>query len=302
MKKLVIIAAIAFFCCGCTDSTELGERAIVQLAAIDCDSGGYTLSALLFSSSGEIDAAQSNVIKVTGSGSTIGEAVEQLSLADGREVYMSEAKLLVLGGGFRQTDAASALAMLNRDMRCSLNTPVCFCENAELLADLEFTEGITSAQKPVNMIENACLSGVSPKATILDILSDNQGGRATLIPCFTEAENGRGITSSEDGKTAVLNGGIFISGGSLSRQINAAETAGYMLLSGKADSARLDITVNGKEYACEAYNIRVFKQDGKPAVTASFRSRTGGSLSPQQLEACSKRLAAIARSGMAYVS
>lgn len=301
MKKLVMIAVIILICCGCTDSTELGERAIVQLAAIDYSGGSYTLNALLFSSGGEIDAAQSNVIKVTGSGSTLGEAVEQLSLADGREVYMSEAKLLVLGGGFRQKDAASALAVLNRDMRCSLNTPVCFCESAELLADLEFTEGITSAQKPVNMIENAYLSGVSPKATVLDILSDNEGGRATLIPSFTEAENGRGITSSEDGKTAILNGGIFISGGRLSQQLNSAEAAGYMLLSGKADSVRLDITLNGEEYACEAYNIRVSQQDGKPVISASFRSRTGGSLSSQQLEACNKRLTAIARKGMAYV-
>lgn len=301
MKKLVMTAVIILLCCGCTDSTELGERAIVQLAAIDYSGGSYTLSALLFSSSGEIDAAQSNVIKVTGSGSTLGEAVEQLSLADGRDVYMSEAKLLVLGGGFRQKDAVSVLAMLNRDMRCSLNTPVCFCENAELLADLEFTEGITSAQKPVNMIENAYLSGASPKATILDILSDNQGGRATLIPSFTEAENGRGITSAEDGKTAVLNGGIFISGGKLSQQTSAAETAGYMLLSGKADSIKLDITLNGEEYACEAYNIRVSQQNGKPVITASFRSRTGGSLSQQQLEACGERLAAIAGKGVAYV-
>ncbi len=301
MKKLIIIAAIALFCCGCTDSTELGEKAIVQLAAIDYSGGSYTLNALLFSSGGEIDAAQSNVIKVTGSGSTLGEAVEQLSLADGKEVYMSEAKLLVLGGGFRQKDAASALAVLNRDMRCSLNTPVCFCESAELLADLEFTEGITSAQKPVDMIENAYLSGVSPKATVLDILSDNEGGRATLIPSFTEAENGRGITSSEDGKTAILNGGIFISGGKLSQQLNSTETAGYMLLSGKADSIRLDITLNGEEYACEAYNIRVYKQDGKPVISANFRSRTGGSLSSQQLESCNKRLAAIVRKGMAYL-
>lgn len=301
MKKLVMIAVIILICCGCTDSTELGERAIVQLAAIDYSGGSYTLSALLFSSSGEIDAAQSNVIKVTGSGSTLGEAVEQLSLADGRDVYMSEAKLLVLGGGFRQKDAVSALAMLNRDMRCSLNTPVCFCESAELLADLEFTEGITSAQKPVNMIENAYLSGVSPKATMLDILSDHQGGRDTLIPSFVETENGRGITSSEDGKTAILNGGIFISDGKLSQQLNSAETAGYMLLSGKADSIKLDITLNGEEYACEAYNIRVSQQDGKPAITASFRSITGSTLSQQQLEACDKRFSAIARNGIAYV-
>ena len=68
MKKtpfLAIIAALLFT--GCADATDLGNRAIIQAAAIDFDNG-YRVSALLFSSGGAgsdvIDASQENVIKV----------------------------------------------------------------------------------------------------------------------------------------------------------------------------------------------------------------------------------------------
>ncbi len=302
MKKLLALAGIVFFCCGCADTTELGDRAIIQLAAIDYADGEYKLIALLFSaggSGGELDVTQTNVIKVTGSGNTLGDAVKQLSLIDGKEIYMSEAKLIVLGSGFEEADISSVIMMLHRDMRCSLNTPVCYSENAELLTDLQFTEGITAAEKPVDMINNAFLSGVSPKATVLDILSDNAGGRSTLIPSFSEAANGSGMTKSEDGSTAVLDGGIFISNGKLSEKISTEQTAGYMLLAELADSVVLDILSDGEEYSCEAYNITVeWREDGKPELSAYYRSRAGKYLTGEQEQACRRKLNEIAKNGL----
>ena len=300
MKKLLALVVIVLGCCGCADTTELGDRAIIQLAALDYADGEYKLSALLFSaggSGGELDVTETNVIKVTGSGDTLGEAVKQLSLIDGKEIYMSEAKLIVLGKGFEQADVASVITMLHRDMRCSLNTPVCYSEEAELLTDLQFVEGITAAEKPVDMIENAFLSGVSPKATVLDILADHAGGRQTLIPSFAEAKNGSGMTKSEDGSTAVLDGARFIENGRLSDKADTEQTAGYMLLSGLADSVVLDVDVNGEEVSCEAYNISVEFQNGKPRISAYYRSRAGRYLTGEQEQACRRKLNEIVKNG-----
>ncbi len=301
MKKLLMLFMIVLSCCGCADTTELGDRAIIQLAAVDYADGQYKLSALLFSaggSGGELDVTETNVIKVTGSGDTLGEAVKQLSLIDGKEIYMSEAKLIVLGGGFEQADIASVITMLHRDMRCSLNTPVCYSEKAELLTDLQFSEGITSAEKPVDMIENAFLSGESPKATVLDILADNAGGRNTLIPSFSETKNGSGMTKSEDGRTAVIDGAVFIENGKLSEKIDTAQASGYMLLAELADSVVLDITVDEKECSCEAYNIEVEWTNGRPKLSAYYRSRSGRYLTGEQELACRRKLNEIAEIGL----
>ena len=159
MKKIIPIIAAMLLLTGCSDNTELGDRAIIQAAAIDFDRGEYRVSALLFSSGGgggdTIDASQDNVIKVSGSGKTLAEAIDNISLIDGKEIYMSETKLLILGGGFADISALPALNTLYYDMRCSLNMPVCFSEDAELLTDLHFKEGITAAEKPLSMIEYA---------------------------------------------------------------------------------------------------------------------------------------------------
>ncbi len=302
MRRMLALMAIMLCCCGCADTTELGDRAIIQLAAVDNTDGEYKLSALLFSaggSGGELDVTQTNVIKVTGSGDTLGEAVKELSLIDGKEIYMSEAKLIVLGSGFAEADIISVMTMLHRDMRCSLNTPVCYSENAELLTDLQFTEGITAAEKPVDMIKNAFLSGVSPQTTVLDILADSEGGRRTLIPSFTEAKNGSGMTKSDDGSTAVLDGGVFIENGKLSEKLSLAETAGYVLLAELADSIVLDIVVDNEEYSCEAYNISVRWEDDIPKVSAYYRSRAGRYLTGEQEQACRRKLNEIVNNGLA---
>ena len=304
MKRIFAILAACMLMTGCADTTELGDRAIIQLAAIDYENGEYTLNALLFSAGGEggkFDVTQTNVIKVTGTGKTLGEAVQSLSLIDGKEIYMSEAKLVVLGSGFEQADISSALTMLYRDMRCSLNMPVCCADNAELLTDLEFTEGITAAEKPLDMIENAFLSGVSPKATLLDVLSDCEGKRPTLIPSFAETFNGSGMTKDEKGRTAEINGCRVIENGKLTKSADKNVTAGAMLLLGKADSTRVSISTSNDELTCEAYDIEAVIKNGKPHIKAHYRTLAGEGISQQEEAMAHDKLIEITEQAVDFV-
>ena len=300
-KALAILSVIAaLFLTACADSTQLGERAIIQAAAVDYD-GSYRVSALLFSSGGSggntIDASQDNVIKVTGEGETLAEAIDNISLIDGKRIYMCETKLLILGGGFEEISAMEALNTLYYDMRCSLNMPVCCAEKAEFLTDLQFTEGVTSAEKPLSMIENAYRMGVSPKTTLLDLLAENQGGEPSLIPQFKLSENGRGMTSSDDGKTAVLCGSRQMQNGLLSENYNEAKTAGLMLVYGKSDRMTLNYVFQNSEKTCEAYGIKVrsepIARGSSLVVTAKFRTRNGGELPEAERKTALKELSRI---------
>ncbi len=286
MKKLALLIIGIMLLTGCeSDMTELGNRAIIQAAAVDFN-GNYQVSALLFSGGGSggdtIDASQENVIKVSGEGETLAEAIDNISLIDGKKLYMAETKLLILGGGFEKISAADALETLYFDMRCSLNMPVCCAESAEFLTDLQFTEGITSAEKPLALIENANRMGVSPKTTLLDLLADSAGGRASLLPRLAPTKNGRGMTSAEDSKTAVLNGSRYMKNGMLNGYYDAPETAALMLLSGKTDKLLLNYLHNDTEKTCEAYGIRVSPEGSNWRVSAKFRTRNGGSLSESE--------------------
>lgn len=301
MKKLLALAICAALFSGCSDSTELGSRAIIQAVAIDYD-GGYKLSALLFSSGGSggdnIDASQENVIRVDAEGLSLAEAVDNLSLIDGKRIYMSETKLLILGGGFSATSVTDALKTLYFDMRCGLNTAVCCTENAAAITELRFTEGITSAEKPLSVIENGYEAGVSPKATLLDLLCDSVSGNTSEVPMLAITENGSGMTSSEDAKIAVLNGSRTFRNGFLAEFHDPSETRAITLISGKTDKTAVNYLYNNEEKTCEAYCIKVRNSDGRWTVSAKFRARNGGSLPEPERKAALDALGQIVERGL----
>ncbi|MGN0649774.1 MAG: hypothetical protein ACI4KM_05000 [Oscillospiraceae bacterium] len=283
MRKIRIFAALllTLSLCGCADMTELGDRAIIQAAAIDCTGGVYRVSALMFSGGGSgerIDSSQDNVIKISGEGETVSAAIEDISLIDGKRVYMSEAKLLVFGAGFERADVISALNTLYYDHRCSLNMPVCCAEKAELLTDIRFTEGITAAEKPVSMIENAYRAGASPKTTVFDILCDNAAGRSSLIPMFCKSNNGYGMSDDDNGETAVLCGSALIRRGKIGGYADPKQTVGLMLLSGETERLPLNVSLYGAESACEAYGIKAELSEDGVNFSAQFRRLNGAPL------------------------
>ena len=297
MKRIyvVMIAAAALLLTGCHDSTELGSRALIQALAIDYD-GNYHVNAMLFSSSGSggntIDASQENVIRVMGEGETLSGAIDNISLADGKRIYMSETKLLILGSGFEKANALDAIRTLYFDMRCSLNMPVCCVESgerAEDIGDLQFTEGITAADKPLSLIENANRMGISPKTTLLDLLADSSGNKASLLPMLTITKNGSGMTTSDDGKTAALSGSRYFDGGVLKDTFNSTETAALMLLSDKSNKITLNYLYGDAERTCEAYGIKItddpYFERSVRRVSAKFRTRGGGKLSEEERRA-----------------
>lgn len=301
MRKILALILICAMFTGCSDSTELGNRAIIQALAVDYD-GGYKLSALLFSSGGSggdtIDASQENVIRVTSEGNTLAEAVDNLSLIDGKKIYMSETKLLILGSGFSGASSVDVLKTLYFDMRCSLNMLVCCAENAASITELHFTEGITSAEKPLSVIENAYESGVSPKTTLLDLLCDSVSEKTSDVPLLVITENGSGMTSSDDGKTAVLNGSRTFRNGYLAELHDSQKTQALMLINGKSDKTVVNYVMDGTEKTCEAYCIKVKPNDDYWTVSARFRTRDGGQLSEGERKAALDALGQIVEYGL----
>lgn len=279
---MILLATLLLVGC---DATELGRRAVIQAAAVDYADGEYTVSALMFSSggSGEIDASDENVIKVTGTGATFAAALDDISMVDGKDIFFNENKLLIIGRGFAEGDLTPVLEVLTRELRCSLNMLVCSSDDPELLTDLHFTEGITSAEKPVSMIENAYRSGNSPRTYLLDLLNGTAAGKSVLIPQFAYTENGYGMTPDENGATAVLCGSREFSGGRLGRRLDIVETTGAMLLSGETDRVQFSFSHGGKEIGCVAENIRVEAlPDGDISISANLRRRNGERL-PKEL-------------------
>lgn len=280
----VIIAGILLT--GCRN-TELGNRAIVQAAAVDYSQGEYTVSALLFSSGGgsggEIDPSNENVIKITGTGETFSQAIEDISLTDGKKLFFSENRLLVLGNGFMDADVAPMLKTLTEELRCSPDMLVCCCDDPELLTDLKFTEGLTAAEKPSDMIKNAYESGSAPKAVLLDMINNTASGKDMLLPMFSPEENGYGTTADESGLSAVISGSRRLSGGRLSERLDNNRTKRELILSGETDKTTLSFSHGGLEHTVSAYGIKAARSEGKTIISARFKGINGKKL-PEEIK------------------
>lgn len=211
---------------------------------------------------------------------------------------MSENRLLILGAGFVETDFTPALETLSRDMRCSLNMLVCTADDPEILTDLHFKEGLTAAEKPVSMIENAYSSGSSPRAYLLDLLNDAAAGRETLLPRFRGTQNGYGMTDGDSGETAELYGSRLLSGGRLSAPLDPEETAGALLVTGESGRTLLNFTHAGRELGCEAYSVKLTEEDGGYVLSAKLRRRDGSRLPEELKDAAMSELYSIVRAGL----
>lgn len=303
MKRMLLALLVPMvLLTGCSDTTELADRAVIQALAVDCEKGVYRVSALMFSSGDTIDASQENVIKVTGEGAALSEAVDKISLIDGKEIFLRETKLLILGSGFENADVINVLNTLYFDMRCSLNLSVCCAENAEAVTDIHFSEGITAAEKPLSIIENAHRTGVSPKTTLLDLLSDNNCGKTTPVPFFTLTQNGSGMTTDDSETTIEISGTCNISEGKIQSYNTLSETIGLLIVAGECRKLPLNLIYNGKEYSCIARSITVSSdvQDGETAlkVTAVIRDRNGKKLPPELERAAMDKLVGLIRNVM----
>lgn len=299
-KKIAAVIACALLLTGCEEHTELGERAIIQAAAIDTNENGYSVNALLFSSSGSglIDASEENVIRTDGAGATLAQAIDDVAINDGRAVYMSDVKIVIFGAGFEQGDIAQALNTLYFDMDCGLDTLVACADEPAAIARLGFTEGVTSAEKLAELIENANRAGLTPKTTLLDALCALAAEREFLLPFLAVEENG-GMTSQKDGLSAVPNGARTVFGGRLGGKLTSEQTAGALLAAGENDKITLNYFVGGNERCCDAYAISVkMRADGSAEVSARFRAKNGANLTQADKDGAMERLCAIVKAGL----
>lgn len=300
IKKIALILVGLAFLTGCEERTELGARAIIQAAAINFDEKGYVVNALLFSSggSGLIDASEENVIRTDGRGETLVQALNDVSLSDGRAVYMSDIKLVVFGAGYEQSNLAEAMNTLYYDMGCGLDTLLACADEPSAVTELRFTEGVTSAEKLSELIENASRAGLAPKTTLLDALCSVESEKAFLLPYLSVEENGS-MTSKDDGLSAVPKGAKSVVGGRLCEYLSPQETAGALLVSGENDKLTLSFFDGENERSCKAYRIKVKRLDnGETEVSARFRALNGASLTERDKNTALERLCEIVKLGL----
>ncbi len=238
MKKISLLLTIAItlplILSGCVRYVELSDRAIVQALGIDYfpDTNTYRISMQYFSQTSEggqnqIDKTQPNVLKSVGEGDSILTAAKNASILSGKDLLLSENRLIIIGSELCNYDLMKTLQFFIANYHSHPKTYVCAAENtAEELIDIRFKEGYVSSQHLINLIENASSEGRTLADYAYQIMGQlcNKTGSAYLPKLKISEQKTDGTVPKESGgdkkgesseqeteKTIVLNGGVIFS-------------------------------------------------------------------------------------------
>ena len=269
MKKVSLLLTIAItlplILSGCVRYVELSDRAIVQALGIDYspDTNTYRISMQYFSQTSEggqnqIDKTQPNVLKSVGEGDSILTAAKNASILSGKDLLLSENRLIIIGSELCNYDLMKTLQFFIANYHSHPKTYVCAAENtAEELIDIRFKEGYVSSQHLINLIENASSEGRTLADYSYQIMGQlcNSTGSAYLPKLKISEQKTDGTVPKESGgekkgesseqeteKTIILDGGVIFSGKLKSGVIDSDSCTGLQFLCNRM--AEYSVTVD----------------------------------------------------------
>ncbi len=108
-----MVILVLLFCNGCWDKKEFNQLAIAQTIAIDYEEEQYKLTIqLVMPSASDADISSDSMWLIQGSGSSVGEALEQISRSAPRELYLDHLDIVLLGEGLLKYDVRQGLEYL----------------------------------------------------------------------------------------------------------------------------------------------------------------------------------------------
>ena len=305
MKKVSLLLALAFsltlILSGCVRYVELSDRAIVQALGIDYfpDRNIYRISMQYFSQTSEggqnqIDKTQPNVLKSVGEGDSILTAAKNASLLSGKDLLLSENRLIIIGSELCNYDLTKTLQFFISNYHSHPKTYVCAAENtAEELIDIRFKEGYVSSQHLISLIENAASEGRTPGDYAYQIMTQlcNSTGSAFLpqlkiseqktdgtVPMESEGKKGGEEQDKETEKTIILDGGVVFKDRLKSGIIDGETCTGLQFLINRM--AEYSVTVDmGNDYkstitmfSVQTAIIPAFDYEGNLYFTVSVKA------------------------------
>lgn len=251
MKRLIaLIAAAMLLLTGCAPSVRLSQRDVVQTLGLDYADGNYVATISLYGLPG---AQENEGSTITAKGETLTRLFSDASVAQGKQLFLGNLRLLVLGRSLAQRGIGSALEFLNENQQMAPSTYVVAVQGAAGTlvrqggAAGELSQALLTAQK----------SGVLPPCTLLDLLLE----RDQMVPVLALAQAEREEqskpseqntqASSSDGasgkkaeeppeKKVVAAGAVLFSGGKSVLSLTPEATHGYCLLTNKGMTAAIE--------------------------------------------------------------
>lgn len=244
MKKILKLMAVIFTAAimSSCSGEEVNQRSFVQLMGIEKYGEAYVVSMQLYnseSSDGSHDISKANAASVTGSGTTIYEAIDNAGTKTGKSLFLGHIKLIILGSGLGDpTDELSAFL----DSEISPSCPVVYSSRPQSITDTFLEEGLYSADKLLKNMDSYVKSGKCLYTSIASIEeSISIFGASSAVP----------VICSENDEIS-FSGAAFAGTDGIRPVLSEDDTTGFKLLLGdfrRGDKYTIPVMIGDKAAA-----------------------------------------------------
>ena len=172
---LLLILSAVFPLSGCLSPIQLNRQAIVQGIGIDYQDGKYRLTFQVFSPSdaaggSNIGASADNAKIICSEGATVSDAVQNGVRVQGKELFIGQNRVIVLGMGAAQHDLEESIAYFGTNVASRQNAHILVsATTAEEIISMKINQGILPAETLERITENARMNGLAHSVRLFEL-------------------------------------------------------------------------------------------------------------------------------------
>lgn len=261
-KRIILFVMAALLLTGCTRRADVRLRLVVHAIGIDIEDDVYSVAYQVFTAQppeggGPVDATQSNVMTMVSYGRTIYEAQKNLEFQTGKEVFIGDVELIVLGLSLVERDISETLSYFwdNTDIYMGVNVAFADGKAADVVG-VGIEQGTATTELLTEMIIASSADGSSIPARLIEISNRlEERGASLVVPVLTakKADNSGG---KEDTNIYDMALGVFrnmlVKDKKPIVYVTKEETKGISILTDRANDISLELAVDGKRAAVAA--------------------------------------------------
>lgn len=221
-RRRFFAAAAAFFIAaaalsGCSDKIEIRDRLIVQAVGFDYYDGMYHVTLQYFfqassEANNNLGTSSSNSRTITGVGQSITDAVNQIAVTQGDEVFYGKNNILIVGSGFTGKPLEGLVDFFIHDHKGRGNNMIFAAENkAQDILEINISGALVTAESIEHSVIQSQKMGICPIVRLVDFQNGFYGrANAAALPYLRISHF---VKSTADSEKEELNPNtLFVSG------------------------------------------------------------------------------------------
>lgn len=241
---------------GCLPNMTLNDRALLGCIGIDKKEDGYLVTMeLVFPSSGdEKGVTAENAVVLSAQGLTVTDAIQQAALQLGKQLFIGQTRVLILGNELVEEGVSELLLDLSKNPELRQNIQLCVStgEAAQIIL-AEMPKQFLPSEALESLLESAGQNSLSHSVALFEYLRAAESPyQAAVLPIIEAAEE-ESQKENALGKLR-LNGLALLQNGRMIDTLSASECRAYRLLSNQFSQTVINVESDRHDVA----SLRVY--------------------------------------------